>query len=74
MTQTIAENFPLSMSLTMASANGLDGAHSVTISPDGNNVYVASFHDDAIVVFSRDVDDSGKLSFVDVLKLYAQSL
>jgi DNA-binding beta-propeller fold protein YncE len=33
---------------------GLDGAVDVAISEDGNSVYVASFHDDAIVEFSRD--------------------
>ena len=50
--------------------NWLGGAYSVTVSPDGKNVYVASSNDDAVAVFSRDADDSGKLSFVDVLKLY----
>ena len=48
--------------------DGLNGASSVTISPDGNYVYVASYDDDAVAIFSRDTDDRGKLSFVDVLK------
>ena len=38
---------------------------SVTISRDGNNVYVVSRH--TLTVFSRDVDDSGKLSLVHVV-------
>ena len=48
--------------------DGLNGARVVTISPDGNNVYVASYYDSALAVFSRDAHDSGKLSFVHVLK------
>ena len=47
---------------------GLDGARGVTISPDGRNVYVASSNSNAVAVFSRDADDSGKLSFVHRLK------
>ena len=48
--------------------DGLDGACSVAVSTDGNNVYVVSMYDDAVAVFSRDADDEGKLSFVQVLK------
>ncbi len=33
--------------------NGLDGASSVTVNPDGNHVYVAGTIDAAVVVFSR---------------------
>ena len=48
--------------------DGLDGARSVTVSPDGKNVYVASFGDNAVAIFSRDASDNGKLSFIQVLK------
>jgi DNA-binding beta-propeller fold protein YncE len=39
-----------------ACANGvaLDGAAGVALSPDGRNVYVATFESDAVVVFDRD--------------------
>lgn len=33
---------------------GLDGAHDVTISPDGKSVYVAALFSKAVAVFSRD--------------------
>jgi 6-phosphogluconolactonase (cycloisomerase 2 family) len=36
--------------------DGLDGAFSVAISPDGRSVYAAGFDDDAIVRFDRDPD------------------
>ena len=48
--------------------DGLAGAKSVTVSPDGRNVYVASWNDDAVAIFSRDASDNGKLSFIQVLK------
>ena len=37
------------------SADGLDGAASVAVSPDGKSLYVASFDDDAIVRFDRNI-------------------
>ena len=40
-------------------ADGLDGARSVTVSPDGKSVYVASFFDDAIVRLDLDADGDG---------------
>jgi DNA-binding beta-propeller fold protein YncE len=45
---------------------GLDGAHSVAVSPDGKHVYVVGYRDDAITVFAR--ADTGKLTFVQVVK------
>ena len=33
--------------------DGLGGAHSVTVSPDGRHVYAAANIDDAVAVFSR---------------------
>jgi DNA-binding beta-propeller fold protein YncE len=41
--------------------NGLDGAAAAVVSPDGRNVYVASFESDAVAIFSRD-PVSGALS------------
>lgn len=43
--------------------NELDGAVDVAVSADGRNVYVVSYFDDALTVFSRDYD-SGKLTLV----------
>ena len=43
--------------------DGLRGATAVTLSPDGKHVYLGSFIDDALVVFSRDAD-TGALTFV----------
>lgn len=49
--------------------DGLAGATSLAISPDGAFVYVAGTNDDAIVVFARDDDsisaDFGKLTLVE---------
>jgi 6-phosphogluconolactonase (cycloisomerase 2 family) len=39
-----------------STTGALDGAIAVTISPDGDNAYVASFTDDAVVVFTRNPD------------------
>ena len=47
--------------------DGLDGAISVASSADGESVYVASYHDDAVVVFDRD-PLLGTLQPVEVLK------
>jgi 6-phosphogluconolactonase (cycloisomerase 2 family) len=43
--------------------DGLDGAQSLTVSPDGKHVYVASEADDALAIFRRD-GASGTLSYV----------
>ncbi len=47
--------------------DGLDGAESVTLSPDGFHVYVAGDDDNALAVFSRD-PGTGNLTFVEVEK------
>jgi len=47
--------------------DGLDNPYSVTVSPDGNHVYAASYADDALAVFSRD-PVTGELTFVEVVK------
>ena len=47
--------------------DGLDYARSLTTSPDGKHVYVASRYDDALAVFSRDAV-TGALSFVEAQK------
>jgi 6-phosphogluconolactonase (cycloisomerase 2 family) len=48
-------------------SKGLFGAQSVTVSGDGQYVYVASIADSAVAVFARD-QDSGALQFVDVAR------
>ncbi len=46
--------------------NGLQKAMSITMSPDGRHVYVASFEDNSVSYFTRDVND-GKLTLVQTL-------
>lgn len=46
--------------------DGLAGARSVTVSPDGKNVYVASELDNAVAIFSRASD--GELKFMSTIK------
>lgn len=50
--------------------DGLNGAESVAVSPDGEHVYVAGFADSGLAVFSRDNDELsptfGLLDFVEV--------
>ena len=45
--------------------NSLDGAISVTVSSDGKNVYVTSFDDNGLTVFSRN-GSTGLLTFTEV--------
>jgi len=45
--------------------DGLDSAQSVTVSPDGNHVYVAAKYDDAVTVFSRN-SSTGALTYVEM--------
>src|SRR5262249_37957463 len=49
------------------SAEGLDQPGDLALSPDGANLYVAGFDDDALAVFARDAA-SGKLHFTAVLR------
>ncbi|SVA58802.1 uncharacterized protein METZ01_LOCUS111656, partial [marine metagenome] len=49
------------------SVDGLKGAKTVTVSPDGNHVYATGAKDDAIAVFSRD-SSTGSLTFVEMHK------
>jgi len=53
--------------LDSAGVQGLGGAASVVLSPDGEHLYVASIADSAIAVFSRDVAN-GTLTFVERMK------
>ena len=47
--------------------DGLDGAHWVSVSPDGKHVYVASALDDAVTVFARDAG-TGEVEWVETNK------
>ncbi len=51
----------------ISGVDGLNGANSITLSPDGKNIYVTGFWEHALAVFSRNVV-SGQLSFVEVFK------
>jgi DNA-binding beta-propeller fold protein YncE len=46
----------------VAGVDGLDGARGVSVSPDGENVYVTGRYSIALVVFNRDTD-TGALSY-----------
>jgi 6-phosphogluconolactonase (cycloisomerase 2 family) len=50
--------------------DGLGGATSVALSPDGNHLYVAGAADDAVAVFGRD-GASGALTFIEMQKNYS---
>jgi 6-phosphogluconolactonase (cycloisomerase 2 family) len=47
--------------------DGLDGANSVVVSPDGNHVYVASRVDDAVAMFERNIS-SGALTYLGMMQ------
>jgi 6-phosphogluconolactonase (cycloisomerase 2 family) len=47
--------------------DSLNGATSVTVSPDGGNVYVTAGNSDAVTVFSRN-PDTGRLTYLEVHK------
>jgi len=47
--------------------DGLNGANSVAVSPDGGHVFVASRHDDAVAIFSRH-GSTGELSYVGMVQ------
>jgi len=47
--------------------DGLGGAISVAVSPDGRHVYVAGLYDDAVAAFSRNAT-TGRLTFVETKK------
>lgn len=46
-------------------ADGLNGAYGICVSSDGNQVYVASYVDDAVAVFSRN-STTGALSYLEM--------
>jgi 6-phosphogluconolactonase (cycloisomerase 2 family) len=52
---------------SVSGVDGLDGATTVTVSPDGSHVYATGFNDDAVAVFSRN-SSTGALTFVEVHK------
>jgi 6-phosphogluconolactonase (cycloisomerase 2 family) len=47
--------------------DGLNGAQSLTVSPDGKHVYVASESDNAVAIFGRD-GTSGTLSYMGLVR------
>ncbi len=47
--------------------DGLDGAESVVVSPDGAHVYVAGFNDGAVAVFARN-PSTGQLTYMETHK------
>lgn len=47
--------------------DGINGAYDVMVSPDGENVYVSGFKDDAIAIFKRD-ENTGDISFVKAIR------
>ena len=51
----------------IAGVDGLNGARFVTVSADGNYVYVAAYYDDAISVFQRNAA-TGELSYIQIVK------
>ena len=51
----------------MGGVDGLDGAYSVTVSPDGKHVYAAGRADNAVAVFSRN-SSTGALTYVEMQK------
>lgn len=53
-------SLPAYQPIGIIGANGPDGHFSVTVSPDGQYIYVTSFDDDMLVIFSQ-VQDTGKL-------------
>lgn len=46
-------------------STGLSGATAAAVSPDGNNVYVTAFTDDALTVFKRRTDAGGALQYLE---------
>ncbi len=51
----------------IAGVDGLNGARYVTLSSDGNYVYVAAYYDDAISVFERNAT-TGALTYIQLVK------
>ncbi|MCH5375485.1 MAG: beta-propeller fold lactonase family protein, partial [Planctomycetes bacterium] len=51
----------------VGNVDGLYGASSLAISPDGQQLYVSGYHDDAVAVLDRD-PSTGQLAFVQVVK------
>lgn len=47
--------------------DGLDGANTLTVSPDGKHLYATAQNDNAVAVFSRNAT-TGALTFVEILK------
>ncbi len=56
--------FDSSLKTDINGVSGLSGAISLTVSPEGNNVYVAGSFDHSVAVFSRNVT-TGELTFVE---------
>jgi len=56
-----------------ADVRGLDGARGVVVSPDGQNVYVASLFGDAVAAFRRDTATGGVSQMADARACISQT-
>lgn len=67
-TLTFIQTIKDGMLISGGRADNLEEPAAVTISPDGNHVYVGSYAENAVTVFSRD-EKNGHLSFIEVVKI-----
>ena len=63
---TVLEEIQDGVTFAGGTANFLAGANGITISPDGNNAYVASSNNSSVTVFSRAAD--GKLTVLEEIQ------
>ncbi len=61
--QSGAVTFAQSLIDNQDGVEGLEGACSILVSPDGSSLYAASLRDDSLVTFDRDGESSGSLTF-----------
>ena len=66
-TNTLFQAKQSSETTDLVMAEGLDGAISVKVSPDGQYVYVTGYNSDALAVFARNTNNSGSLIHVQTI-------